>query len=407
MKTLVFEPGYSGHRLSFVRRFMPALRELGEEAVVVLPRSALASAQYTEQLAPHIRPGEIDASLGDPPRRERRLFWVHSLMELRRALVRHRPEHVYLPSASFLLGSLGLGGLLAGRCLAGVTTECLFARAPWGHPAPPARRISRELAARSLQRASPARVFFLDPVPLRALQQRGRFFAEHADLLPDPLDPVVPHSRQEARRALGLPPEGRVLGCIGYLNRRKGCDVVIRAFARSRLESGDRLLLMGQLDPDLGAIVGPELEQLERRGQVKLVGRYLQERELHQAIAAVDVVSALYRPNQLHTASMVLLAAAHRRPVLGSSSGWIGNTIRGFGLGWTCAPGDVEAVAKLIPEVLERARGHTWTDRANRLLSFHSRENFLATWMALARRRLGLPTLPVVDWHWVEAGGER
>src|SRR5206468_2348258 len=56
-------------------------------------------------------------------------------------------------------------------------------------------------------------------------------------LMPDPVETPVatgPAARADVLRRLGVPPDGRYLGTAGLLDRRKGVDLLIRAYADAR-----------------------------------------------------------------------------------------------------------------------------------------------------------------------------
>jgi glycosyltransferase involved in cell wall biosynthesis len=110
--------------------------------------------------------------------------------------------------------------------------------------------------------------------------------------------------------------------------------------------------------------------------------------ELQTALAAMDVVCTPY-PAHIGSSSIVLRAAAAGRPVVGSDTGWVGETVRRFSLGRVCdvrAPG---ALARALADALDATSSYAMTDAARRLVAYHTVENYQAHWTARLRERLG------------------
>jgi glycosyltransferase involved in cell wall biosynthesis len=230
-------------------------------------------------------------------------------------------------------------------------------------------------------------------------ETRGRY-----QLMPDPIEPAPGATKIEARLALDIPENGRYIGCAGMINRSKGIDLLLAAFrsAQKDLRVNDRLLLAGRIAPEIQALLEGEFAGDVDSNRVVLVDRKLNETEMNLAVAAMDVVCTPY-PNHIHSASIVIRAAAAGRPVLGSAIGWMDRTIHRFRLGGVCDVSDREGFAKAIIAAVDASARFAPTEASRRFALFHSGNNFAAHWTARFRERLGLPPLERVEWDWVTA----
>jgi glycosyltransferase involved in cell wall biosynthesis len=401
-KILVFEPSHQGHRLTYLRRTLPALAQLGR-VVTVLDHDAPDSREYAEQLGRITVPFEVDASLEPVIGLRPTVVARRSLSMLAAAVRRHRPGHVIVTVAD------GMTAFAAMRSLAGrsifpheTTSEALFLKGRIGYhdDLTTGERLKNLVTWQCWARSPWSRLLVLDPCAHEAIAERGGSLARRVDLLPDPIDVPPPSSAVEARRRLNLPEDGRYIGCVGLINRRKGCDLLIRAFARADLPASSRLLLMGKVARPVQKLLD-EHRELVARGRIIVVDRYTTEQEMFDGYSALDVVAAAY-PRHFGSASSVIRAAAARRTVLGSRIGWIGATISRFGLGATCNVNSADGFARAIRTSFD---GHTEFKlgrAAERLLAFHTESNFVAVWTRFLRRKLGL-TVPASEksWAWV------
>jgi len=250
----------------------------------------------------------------------------------------------------------------------------------------------------------------MDPIVVRALQRRAPGLWRRTRLIPDPVECFDPPARAEARRRLGIPEDGRYIGCVGYMDRRKGIDRLIRAFLAARLGRTERLLLAGGQESAIRELLADEAADAVRERRIITLERYISDEEFRLSVAAMDVVCTPYPPDAGHSgsSSIVIHAAGQERPVLGSASGWIGNTIQRFGLGQVCDVTDMVAFARAISASLDASPDYRISESGRRFVEFHRPENFVACFTRRLRERLGLPDpsgLPTWDWV-LEAGAE-
>jgi glycosyltransferase involved in cell wall biosynthesis len=163
-------------------------------------------------------------------------------------------------------------------------------------------------------------------------------------------DVFAPRDRQEARAALGLPPQRRLVGYVGRLSLEKGVDVLVEAMAelvRRDPRPADLVIVgAGPLDPALRA----RIAALALGDRVRFAGHRGHD-ELPQWLAALDVLCLPSRregcPN------VVLEALASGRPVVASRVGGLPELLR-HDNGVLVPPGHPEQLARALGVALER-----------------------------------------------------
>jgi D-inositol-3-phosphate glycosyltransferase len=177
------------------------------------------------------------------------------------------------------------------------------------------------------------------------------------------LETFRPVERREARRHIGLDPDGKVIVYVGRLLERKDIRNIVRALAllvRRCESSGDSpgsppmLLIVGGATPEPDPIATPEIGELQRLAEelgvqerVRFAGEH-QPDELRYHYSAGDVVVSTpwYEPYGF----TVLEAMACGRPVIGSAVGGLTFTIVDGKTGLLVPPRDPEALAERLHE---------------------------------------------------------
>jgi glycosyltransferase involved in cell wall biosynthesis len=155
--------------------------------------------------------------------------------------------------------------------------------------------------------ARAARMLFHTRAEWRALEASYRVRVRGA-LVAHRVAPAGPTpARDEARRALGLAHEEPIFVCAGFLQPSKGIDRILPAFTG---EEGARLYIVGTVrDPTAenlayAAMLRTRVEGLPR---VRLVERFVDDREFDQWVAAADWIVLPHRRSW----SSGVLARAH------------------------------------------------------------------------------------------------
>lgn len=403
MRVLIFEPNLTGHHGPYLRHLICGLAALEQETVVATCPQATNSPYFELHLADVAGNVDFDESVL-VGRKSTYRYAASMLRGLQRAVQVHRPDHVWVPYADLLTELLGARARCGLKVAwpEGVETEALFFRGRFAYPAERWSKLpTRWLSRRLIPRANWHLLHLLDPIPLQVLRRECPSLAGSLRLMPDPVEPVTAIQRGEARRRLGIPADGRWIGCTGVLDRRKGIDLLLAAFRRAELRDDDRLLLAGPMNEVLRTLVERDYQDLIQQGRVVTLDRHLSVEEVMQCVMASDVV-CVASPFQMGSSSFVIRAAAANRPVLASNFGWTGWAVRQFELGWTTDVRNIEEFSTRLSEAVDAAGHHTPSAKAERFVRYHSPENFKAHWTSRLRERLGLPADEhEIAWDWV------
>jgi glycosyltransferase involved in cell wall biosynthesis len=397
MRVLIFEPDHEGHRLHYVRTMLPGLMEVSEHVTVALASEAPSSREFAVHLSELAGRVEIDASMPRPAGGGMKTARA-KLRELKQSIARSRAEHVYFPYGDGLAQLLGLPGAWRWAIPRGVDVETLLFRGAAAYPQVSVKeRLKSRASLAAASRPPWSSLFHLDPVVYEWSKRRGGPSADRLQLMADPVEPPSADDRGTVLRRLGLPDDGRYIGTAGVINRHKGIELFLRAFAAASLPESDRLLLAGLQAPEIRALLAGEFAPLVRAGRIVSLDRVLSIEDFADAIAAMDVVCVPY-PHHIGSASIVIRAAAAGRPVLASGFGWSGSVVPRFGLGRITNVNDVQTFAESIARSLNEAGAFRLTESGERFVEFHTPANFRALWTAGLRRRLNLPAQECRSW---------
>lgn len=398
MRVVIFEPNHKGHYYAYLSLLLPRLRQTGADVILATSKAGLESNEYRTLLKPIESSFVVDPSLGPEDSRGARAAFDKA-GRISDAAHRHRADHLIVThSDRFSLGLLMRR--LAGRPFApaGCESQGLFFSVGLVDPfdRPLRRAFVRSLLP--IAAAGPYTHFHhLDPRVIERLHASGSASSRRWSLMPDPVERPDPLTTAQARAMLAIPEDGRAVGCAGIIDRRKGADLLIRAFARSVRAPSDRLLLVGPHEQFIRDMLAADHADLVRDGRILSVDRFLPPAQLATAICAMDLVATPY-PRHLASASIVIRAAAAGRPVLGASFGWVGDLVPRLGLGWTCDVENPDAFAPALAAAIDQSQAWRLSPAAARFVQFHSPENFAACWTARVRERMNLAPEPRVEW---------
>lgn len=411
MHVIVYEPNPHGHRFTHVKRLVPALAGVATKVTLVTSREGAASQEYAVQLKGVESCFALEASmpLGDASDKG---YLKHLAANLKRCARDLGAQHVLMPYADGTIqtaGMMRLGGQFS--VPTGVEIEGLLMRGAFAYDTRRGLKAwARRRAWLMLTGAAPfGLIHHMDPLVVRAIQRESPGLARRVELVPDPVEAYSPPSRREARKRLGIPEDGRYIGCVGLQDTRKGIDRLIRAFLAAKTAPDDRLLLMGGHAKEIKDILAGEAAQAVSSGRIVSMARYITDEELCLGVAAMDVVATPYPPDGGHSgsSSIVIHAAGQGRMTLGCDFGWVGDTILRFHLGEACNVLDQGVFASAITSSLEKSVTFTLSEGGRRFVEFHRPENFVACFTRRFRERAGAPPAPALRrWAWVlEAGG--
>lgn len=411
MRITLFEPNPGGHRYAYVRRLAPALAAIGETTLVT-SREGVAAPEFEAQVRPVLSHLKVESSMerGDPA--TGRAYHLHLATHLRRCATELGADHVLLPYADGTIQMAGLRRMMGRFSIPqAVEIEGLMMRGSFAYERGGGLRamVRRHLRLMLTAAAPLAIVHHLDPIVVRVMSNESRSLAKRLRLLPDPVEEFTPMEQHAARSALGIATDGRLIGCVGVQDRRKGIDRLIHAFVHADLRATDRLLLMGRHTKEISETLAQVGGEAIRAGRIISMDRYISDDELATGIAAMNVVATPYPPNEGHSgsSSIVIHAAGQGRLCLGCEGGWVGETIRRFGLGDTCDVMDDTAFAGAVQKAMDRSEGFRSGESASRFAAFHRPDNFVACFTKRLRERAGLPAVQGLrEWSWVLEAAE-
>lgn len=400
----IFEPNPLGHRLEYVRHLVAGLDEMGLVPDWITSAEAPASAEFAMTLAPvrslfRTVPVELP---GIPVVKKdfRQLATrIASLTQLQDY------DRIYFPSGDGIAQFLGLASRIPWRVsLRNLLARCevLLFGGQFGYPAAGTRRLRNRFSAWSMNPRIWSSAFHLDPY-------QHAWLSKNSDpcwqLMPDPVDSPGTVEPEAARKRLGLPETGLCVGCAGWIQRNKGADLLVKAFAAALpdLPKGTFLLLAGPFQDGLLAEIESTHAGLVRSRQIVLRDELLPEAALHDVLVSIDLFCLPYH-RAMQSSGIFLKAVAYGKPVLVHRAGWLGNSVRLLKNGWLTDIGDAAGFASDLRTALRGTASGLEPDsgRIGRFLEFHSVANFRATWTRRLRN-----TLQVGDhqglrsWKWV------
>ncbi|MGA2423834.1 MAG: glycosyltransferase [Terriglobales bacterium] len=180
--------------------------------------------------------------------------------------------------------------------------------------------------------------------------------------------------RTEARKALGIGEEKRVIICLGSgLGDRKGVPELIAGLADRACPEVVSAMLMGSVDAKLAAWLHSDaLAGLIASGRVWIQDGIYDRKALATALSAADAVWLGYR-DHFGSSSILWEAAQAGLPVLGRHTGLIALEIRANDIGETVNTDDSAAVARALTRVLcdGEVRGR-WSRNARQSGALHT-----------------------------------
>lgn len=402
MHVVIFEPCPRGHRYTYVRRIVNAMQGLPISLTLATTPNPQSHETWHHQLEPLKDSFRLaDAYPEEDPSGKYAFAW-NTAASFARACRELKPDHIIIPSGDGVVEMIGVRRTALLPALPSpIEAEAMLMSASWAYLRRGTfRRWARRRAWALTFGASGIRTFhFIDPLVVRSIKALTPGIARRTVLAPDPVEALPDVPRAQARRRLALDESGRLIACVGRMDERKGIDLLIHAFMKAGLADSDRLLLMGTFMPEINDILAGEAKPLVDSGRIIVVDGYVSDEQLALAIAAADLVAVTYR-RHLGSASILIRAAAQKRPVITSDRGFLGETCARFALGTACEVRDTDALARALRETLDRSASFTPAPAAERFVEFHSVANAQLFWAHRIRERLGIaPPTALRTWE--------
>ena len=286
---VILEPGFGGHRLHFVRLLAEETRRRGGQSALITTPHCLDSREYAVHLAAMVASGDLEIILVDGPEGgPRDLRGLRRLCRLAGEMATERRSVIAIPDGDrFVLPLITLRRP--------VRVSVLLMRAwPFDRSmrAKAVFAVKRQ-AIRLLRRTGGVRIVCLQN-PLDPLELR----VPHDGVAYDPLPRLAfEGSREEARRAMQLPVESRIVGIIGNLSEHKAIGLALKAWARitDGAEHPPLLVVAGRATSAIRTLLdSDEAARLVADGKLDVREGYLSDHDLDALLVAVDAVLLPY-----------------------------------------------------------------------------------------------------------------
>jgi glycosyltransferase involved in cell wall biosynthesis len=174
-------------------------------------------------------------------------------------------------------------------------------------------------------------------------------------LIPEGHTEFTSHQSQaEARKALGIPADKRMLLLFGVAGRAKGADLLFKAM--EGLDPKFMLYVVGQTGGVYEASWGPT-DQLKTSGwgdNLQVLPRFVSETEMEQFFTACDGVVLPYRHGYATTSGNLMMAIENGKALIAADQYYIGEMVRNNKLGLLFPPEDVAALRRCLQEFSEQ-----------------------------------------------------
>lgn len=282
---------------------------------------------------------------------------------LRRAVLRHQPDHCMLMYFDHLQFSLATG-LRFGfpvRFSGTYFRPSFYYHRRANTPATP-RTVLDDFQKRTLLRLALRNphvdtLFTLDPYAVAPIEALGT----HARVvhLPEPFEVDLPQDEKPeyTRRRLGVEPGRDVLLLFGSLDARKGVLELLKALHSlpDALARRACLVMAGEMGGGRADMLAAAAE-LRQQGALQVIhlDAFVPDEEMHRLFRAAALIVL---PYQYHVGSsgVAVRAAAAGVPVLGPSYGMLGTLIRDRGLGLSVDTTQPAALAQGLTQFLDPA----------------------------------------------------
>ena len=198
-------------------------------------------------------------------------------------------------------------------------------------------------------------------------------------LCPDPAPPQKFFDRREARQALGLPVEGQLLVSIGNQEKRKGSDLLLKAFEQLNGSTFVTLLMMGKFGAEIKSMAEQVSLLCHSGNQVVIRDEYVSDDQLQQAVIASDVVAVPYRDVE-RPSGIVSRAVAWGRPLLATDGGWLSWFVKKYKAGHLTNPNDFEQFGRDIELALEASSKFEPSAESSEFAKFNSATMYRNIW---------------------------
>ena len=178
--------------------------------------------------------------------------------------------------------------------------------------------------------------------------------AEHIDVIPHGIIPLQnPPSPTDARKKLNLPSDRQIILFFGGIRPNKGLDILLKALEIIKSRNRRVLLviaggLLGRFNFESYADI---IKKADLSDYVQTFIQFIPEEEVDYFFAASNLVVLPYLKFEAQS-GVLLRAYAHKKPVVASNVGAMGELVSSDEVGLVIEPGDAEPLAEAVISVL-------------------------------------------------------
>jgi glycosyltransferase involved in cell wall biosynthesis len=163
--------------------------------------------------------------------------------------------------------------------------------------------------------------------------------------------PPATGSQAEARKAVDLPADGKLLLFFGFVRHYKGLDILLRALSKIRQKLPDvQLVVVGEFY-EKREEYDKLIAGLDLQGAVTIRDDYCPNEQVGQYFAAADVVVLPYR--SATQSGIIQIAYALGTPVITTDVGGLGEVVTDGMTGLIVAPENVDDLAEAVERFYE------------------------------------------------------
>ena len=228
--------------------------------------------------------------------------------------------------------------------------------------------FQEQLVLRLLNHPQLRVAFFIDPWVAKSLQGKGTaqvFCLKEPVRIPERLPTLA--ERHEIRARLGVPADRKLFLLVGDISGRKGIWKLLEAIAKLKPQEAARtcVAIIGKSNASVERRLAPEIEAVVEATQAVIIRKdqYVDEGELGEWFTAADVVLAPYI-HHVGMSGILLLASAHRKPVISANLGAMARLTNGYRLGLTVDPRDPTELAHAMASFIGENPPSAWNPDA-------------------------------------------
>ena len=189
----------------------------------------------------------------------------------------------------------------------------------------------------------------------RQLADHWGICPDHIDVIPHGIMPVQnPHDPTDARKKLNLPQDRQIILFFGGIRPNKGLDILIKALKIVKSHNGRVLLVIagGLLGRFSFESYSDMIRKADLSEHVQSFIHFIPEEEVDYFFAASNLVVLPYLKFEAQS-GVLLRAYAHKKPVVVSNVGAMGELVSSDNIGLAVEPGAVEPLAKAVINTLD------------------------------------------------------